>query len=263
MSAADCARLPADFIVLSTMRSGSNNLQDALNLHPEIECGGEIFNPGFVTIRGRIIEEDAHAGRARNAAVKVAARIAGQAKRWRPQTMLALGRPESRKALFGFRLFGEHIAHYALQPYVEALHARGTRFIHLVRRDTFDQALSLVRARATGVWKTTAQSKGEATQPDLLALANEIKWAAELMHRHKIVAANVARRCGALLLDYDEFTRDEASYGRIQDFLGVRAQAALRHVNSRTPPVDAAVYRELREEMARRRVPMRFDPEAV
>ena len=51
-------RKPVDFIVLSAMRSGSNNLQDTLNRHPEIECGGEVFNPDHLQIWGKVYRED-------------------------------------------------------------------------------------------------------------------------------------------------------------------------------------------------------------
>ena len=88
----------------------------------------------------------------------------------------------------------------------------------------------------SGIAKTPAT-----TAPlDLLSLAARVKLAAELLHGHKIVTATIARRYGALLLDYDEYTRDERSYDRIQSFLGVRSRVALRHSNMKTPPVDVA-----------------------
>ena len=165
--------------------------------------------------------------------------------------------------MFGFRLFGNHVEFFGLHPLLEKLHARGTQFIHLVRRDTFDQALSLVRAQVTGVWKITPKTPAVTAPLDLLSLAARVKSAAELLHDHKVVTTHLARRYGALLLDFDEYTRDERSYDRIQDFLGVRARVALRHSNMRTPPVDPELYRRLREELERSGAPMRFDPGAM
>jgi len=165
--------------------------------------------------------------------------------------------------MFGFRLFGDHVEVFGLNPLLEKLHAQGTKFIHLVRRDTFDQALSLVRAQATGVWKITSKTPAPTAPLDLLSLAARVKWAAELLHGHKVVTANIARRYGALLLDYDEYTGDEWSHDRIQDFLGVRSRVALRHSNMKTPPVDVALYWRLRNELELSGAPMRFNPEAM
>jgi hypothetical protein len=134
--------------------------------------------------------------------------------------------------------------------------------VHLLRRDTFDQAVSLVRAEVTGVWKITAQSP-PAARLDLLALADRIEAAAEQLHRHKAVSAAAARRYGAMLVDYEEYTRDERSYDGIQQFLRVRSRVPLRHVNIKNPPIDAEVYRSLRDELERRRAPMFFHPEAT
>lgn len=247
------------------MRSGSNNLQDSLNEHPEIECGGEVFNPRHLQIRGTVYREDQEAGRVQKVGVKAAVVIARYGKRRFPEVMLRIARRPMGRDLFGFRLFGDHVESFRLDPLLETLHARGTKFIHLVRRDTFDQALSLVRAQATGVWKVTARAPAAATAArlDLLPHADRIKWAAELLQRHKVVTTHIARRYDALLLDYDEYTRDERSYDRIQDFLGVRSHVALRHSNTKTPPLDVPLYRRLRDELECSGAPMRFDPEAM
>jgi hypothetical protein len=166
--------------------------------------------------------------------------------------------------MFGFRLFGDHVDVFRLNPLLSKLQVQGTKFIHLVRRDTFDQALSLVRAQATGVWKTTSKAPAATDLPlDLPSLAARVKSAAELLQGHKLVTASIARRYGALLLDYDEFTRDERAYDRIQDFLGVRSRVALRHSNMKTPPVDVGLYRRLRDELERSGAPTRFNPEAM
>lgn len=262
MPASHSIRKPVDFIVLSAMRSGSNNLQDTLNNHPEIECGGEVFNPDHLQIWSKVYREDQNAGQAQRVGLKAAVVVARCGKRWFPEVMLRIARRPLGRDIFGFRLFGDHVECFGLDPLLEKLHAQGTKFIHLVRRDTFDQALSLVRAQATGVWKTT--SKTPATAPlDLLPLAARVKRAAALLQGHKVVTAKIARRYGALLLDYDEYTRDERSYDRIQDFLGMRSRVPLRHANMRTPRVDVEPYRRLREELEFSGAPMRFDPEAM
>jgi hypothetical protein len=245
------------------MRSGSNNLQDSLNNHPEIECGGEVFNPRHLQIWSKVYRQDQEASQARMVGVKAAVVVARYGKRRFPEVMLRIARRPMGRSLFGFRLFGDHVESFGLDPLLEKLHARGTKFIHLVRRDTFDQALSLVRAQVTGVWKVTSETPAATAPLDLLSLADRVKWAAELLHGHKVVTATIAGRYGALLLDYDEYTRDERSYDRIQDFLGVRSRVALRHANMKTPPVDVALYWRLRDKLERSGAPMRFNPEAM
>jgi hypothetical protein len=175
--------------------------------------------------------------------------------------MLRLARRPQGKRLFGFRLFGNHISYFGLEPFLDDLHAHGAVFVHLVRRDTFDQAVSLVRAQITGVWKITPRVPAPAAPLDLLALVDRIEQSAELLHRHKVVSATSERRYGAMLVDYDEYTRDERSYDRIQEVLGVRSRIPLRHVNVKSPPIDAEVYARLREELTRRRAPLSFDPD--
>jgi LPS sulfotransferase NodH len=256
-------RRPADFIILSTPRSGSNNLQDALHQHPEIDCGGELFNPSHVQIWNRLYMQERASGWVERAGAMAFFAMTQQCKRRFPRAVLRIARRPRGKPLFGFRLFGGHIFYFRLDPFLDELCARGTRFVHLVRRDTFDQAVSLVRAQVTGMWKRRPGVMAPALPLDLLALADRIAAAAEELHTHKLISARAARRYDALLLPYEEYTRDEQSYERIQEFLGVRSHARLRHANLQTPPVDAETYRTLRRELERRGAPLRFDPDSL
>ena len=183
-------------------------------------------------------------------------------RRW-PHAMLGLARRPWGKPVFGFRLLGDHIAHFELEGFLDELHAQGTRFVHLVRRDTFDQAVSLVRARVTGVWKHRPGEATPAPELDYLALADRVAAAAEELHAHKLTSATAARRHGALLVDYDAYMADERSYDRIQEFLGARVRVPLGHANLKSPPVDEAIYRRLRQELSGRGVPLRFDLDAA
>lgn len=261
MHLGNSSRRPADFVILSAMRSGSNNLQDALNGHPEIDCGGEIFNPVHVQIWDRVYMQERARGWARRTGARAFFVATRRCKRRFPEAMLRVARRPSGKPLFGFRLFGDHIAYFGLKSFLDELHARGTRFVHLLRRDTFDQAMSLVRAQITGVWKGAPGIAAPAPRLDFLALADRVEVAAEQLHEHKRVSANAARRYRALLVNYEDYTSDERSYDRIQEFLDVRARVLLRHVGVKTPPVEAEVYRQLRAELDRRGVPLWFDPE--
>ena len=222
-----------------------------------------MFNPRHVQIWGKVYREDQKAGEAPTVGLRAAVAVARYGKRWCPGMMLRIARRPVGRDMFGFRLFGDHVETFGLNPVLEKLHAQGTKFIHLVRRDTFDQALSLVRAQATGVWKVTSKTPAATAPLDLPSLAARVKRAAELLHGHKVITASIARRYGALLLDYDEYTRDERSYDRIQDFLGVRSRVALRHSNMKTPPVDEGLYWRLRDELERSGAPMRFNREAI
>lgn len=255
---------PADFVILSARRSGSINLQDSLSRHPEINCGGEIFNPSQLQVWNQISRLYAHGPLVRWGGLWAVFALARYGK-WRfPRAMLRIARPPRCRTLFGFRLFGDQISHFGMEWFLDELYAEGTRFIHLLRRDTFDQALSLVRAQVTGIWKRGPDRVPPASEPevDVLALADRIEAAARQLHEDKLVAARSARRYRSLLVIYEEYTADEASYDRIQAFLGVRTQVRLRHVNVKTPPVDAERYRRLRHELTRREAPLSFDLEA-
>ena len=201
-----------------------------------------MFNPRHLQIWGKVYREDQKAGEAQTVGLRAAVAVARYGKRSFPGMMLRIARRPLGRDMFGFRLFGDHVEGFGLNPVLEKLHVQGTKFIHLVRRDTFDQALSLVRAQATGVWKVTSKTPAATPPLDLPSLAARVKWAAELLQGHKVITARIARRYGALLLDYDEYTRDERVYDRIQDFLGVRSRVVLRHSNMKTPPVDEGLY---------------------
>src|SRR5262245_22749797 len=198
------SRRPADFVILSAMRSGSGNLQDALSRHPEIDCGAEVFNPSHVQIWGRLYMEERARRWQRLAGSSAFMAMTCAAKRRFPGMMLRLARRPRGKRFFGFRLFGNHISHFALDSLLDDLNARGARFVHLVRRDTFDQAVSLVRAQITGIWKIRPDTLAPAPRLDFLTLADRVAAAAELLHGHKLISATVAKRYGAMMLDYDE-----------------------------------------------------------
>ena len=187
-------RRPVDFIILSTMRSGSNNLQDALNEHPEIECGGEVFSPGHIQIRGKVYKPGKRtaAGRLRTSA-RVVMAVSRFGKRRFPGIVLRIA-PRARCGnIFGFRLFGDHIVYFGLDAWLKDRHAGGTRFIHLVRRDTFDQGLSLVRAQLSGTWKMTSDTPAAAARADSVALSDRVQAAMHMLHEHKVVTTRIAR----------------------------------------------------------------------
>jgi hypothetical protein len=263
MRLASSSGRPADFVILSARRSGSNNLQDALNGHPEIACGGEIFNPTHLHLWDRVYMEERASGRARMAGARAIFALARGCKRRFPGPVLRLARPPLGKPLFGFRLFGDHIEYFGLISFLDELHARGTRFVHLLRGNTFDQAISLVRAQITGVWKLTPAAATPGPEPDLLALADRVAAAAQELHGHKLVSARTARRYGSLLVSYEEYAGDEGWYDRIQEFLRVRSRMPLKHANVKSPRVDMDVYHRLRRDLERRGVPLQFDLDTV
>ena len=248
------------FAVLSAMRSGSNNLQDALSEHPEIHCAGEIFNPSHVQLGDRLYLEERARGQVRGGAARVLFALARQTKRRFPRAVLRMARGPD-KPVFGFRLFGDHIAYFELDPFLDELRAGGARFVHLLRRDTFAQAVSLVRAQTTGVWKLPGGAAAPAEPFDVLAAAERIGAAARALHAHKLTAARTARRCEALLVTYEDDVVGGRSYDRIQTFLDVRRRVVLRDANAKLPAADADACQELREDLVRRGVPVWFDPE--
>ncbi len=121
------------FVVFAGMRTGSNALEEAINLYPGLRCHGEAFNPVFV----------GHEGEAQLFGVDLAAREAD------PGALI--GAMQARtEGLAGFRFFHDH------DPRVlEAVLPDPRVAKILLTRDPLESYVSLKIARRTGQWKLT------------------------------------------------------------------------------------------------------------
>src|SRR5688572_32957569 len=92
-----------DFVIVSSPRSGSNNLVDTLASHPEIDCVGEIFAPTLLYVGPRALRRPRLDERAWASDLpwKLMTRVRGRA----PWAFVELARPRPRKQLFGFKVF--------------------------------------------------------------------------------------------------------------------------------------------------------------
>ncbi|WP_102110287.1 nodulation protein NodH [Oceaniglobus roseus] len=119
------------FILLAEMRTGSNFLEDTLNLVPGLRCWGEAFNPHFV----------GHAKKTEMAGVTMQAREAD------PMALLSAIRAKTQ-GLAGFRFFHDHdpriLRHCLADPRCAKV---------VLTRNPLDSYVSLEIARQTNQWR--------------------------------------------------------------------------------------------------------------
>jgi hypothetical protein len=121
------------FVVLAGMRTGSNALEEAINLYPGLRCHGEAFNPGFI----------GHQGETELFGLDLAAREAD------PMALLRAMQART-DGLAGFRFFHDH------DPRVLAAVLPDPRVAKIVlTRAPLESYVSLKIARRTGQWKLT------------------------------------------------------------------------------------------------------------
>jgi hypothetical protein len=135
MGSAEMAASPRYFVILATMRSGSNHLERTLAAAPDVLAAGELFNPAFVGGPGR--NERFGIGRA--------------ARDRDPLAMLAALREAAGPRIAGFRLFPGHdtrvLDHVLADPDCARV---------VLRRSPLDSYLSLQIASVQDVWQVSA-----------------------------------------------------------------------------------------------------------
>ncbi len=121
------------FVVIAGMRTGSNALEEAINLYPGLACHGEAFNPAFV----------GHEGETEMFGIGLAAREAD------PMALIR-AMQAGTEGLAGFRFFHDH------DPRVLDAVLPDPRVAKVVlTRDALDSYVSLKIAERTGQWKLT------------------------------------------------------------------------------------------------------------
>jgi LPS sulfotransferase NodH len=126
-------RQTTNFVIFGTDRTGSTLLVSLLNAHPAICCDGEIL---FRRRWRRPLRPLLYFWR----------RIPYPLLIYRSNYL----RRQSRKAIYGFKLFPSHLAHPAL--IIQKLHQYGWLILHLQRRSLFQQSLSAAVASVTRHW---------------------------------------------------------------------------------------------------------------
>ncbi len=151
------------YVVFCEPRTGSRLLSDLLNCHPDVECGGGLF--------------DYHL------------------PKWiHPKSYVERRYERSRKHAYGFLLHPRQILMMPIFPSDELLsdlHAAGWRIIHLKRRNTLRRVLSWEKARRDGIWHAMA---GQHHQESKLQMSGEILI-------RKVRLAEIAEQRDELYLD--------------------------------------------------------------
>lgn len=139
---------PHRFVVVAMPRTGSWNLVETLDNHPEICCNGEIFNPDD----GSWGTPDPRSGLS-------------------PQELLKLGfsgrilrQPKSTVRAVGFKVLEDQLrAPGSLQPVLRMLGAWSGLTVLVLRRNLLEVLRSTLQAEATGSW--LVRDGDEVTQP--------------------------------------------------------------------------------------------------
>jgi hypothetical protein len=154
------------FVVFGQGRTGSKLLIELLRSNPDIDCDGEVLNGYYWNrVNRRLILPLLH---------------------YYPLPLFRRNARKSQKAVYGFKLFDDHI--HRPGHILSCMHREGWRIIHIQRRDLIAQAISGVVARQTSRWH---RRKGESValstvviEPDkFLAVVQERVYRAAKIER--------------------------------------------------------------------------------
>lgn len=242
------------FVIAGYERGGSTMLTSALTRHTQAHCFSEVFNhaePMFAT-----------AGYRNHSPWLQALR------QHRPQAFLDAfvfrGYAPQIRAV-GFKIFPEH----AQDPRFAAVFERlvsdpSVKFIHLTRQNKLAVYLSMVRARATGVWAVTGKD-AEQTQQAARLEPEECEQAFETLIAKEVLFRETLAGRDHIDVTYEQLAGNDAShYGRIQSYLGLDWEDMRpRTKKQRTLPLEKAIsnFAELREYFSGSSWAFLFDPE--
>ena len=202
--------MPADFVIFTRARSGSNSLMSRLDSCADVVCPGEIFK------RKRIGVAREYRRRLPIATV--------QGRNADPLGFIAGIRGLDPDAHVGFKIFPEHFT--AAPGAIEHIVAPATRRIVLVRAP-FETYASGLRMRATGVHKL---QEGDQPPPGVLdAKVSFTRKSFRRFHagynRFMVLARSIAVLPGSFVIHYEQIN-DEAALDALLGFIGSTARAA-------------------------------------
>ena len=203
------------FILLAEMRTGSNLLEESLNLFADIRCHGELFNPHFIGGPNR--------GDAYETSLKQREKD--------PFRLLAEIRRDAGDALPGFRFFHDH------DPRILEACLDDRRCAKVIlNRNPLERYVSLKIAARTGQWKLTnvkhqrsARVRFEAAEfTDMIARSQEFQVA--VLRRLQVGGQ------GAFYINYEDLNRVEVING-LARYLGSahRIEALSRSLKKQNP----------------------------
>jgi hypothetical protein len=238
----------ANFIVLSTQRSGSTWVVDMLNSHPRLLAYSELFmHGGEGTPRWGPPEGDLPYWQT-HVAETGANRLTRPYHLWR-----YLGRAFAQRPgidAIGLKLMYSQLTRIA-RPLMPALWLKRVRIIHLIRRNALDVVLSKEAGSARqGVLHARAGQPVEAVR---IRLSTENLLARMTAHERQVAAARVRfKRVGLRYREvvYEDLVEDEQGFAELFRFLELEPQpvsSSLQKVNPTAHEELIENYGEVRE----------------
>ncbi|MDJ0571270.1 MAG: sulfotransferase [Pleurocapsa sp. MO_192.B19] len=213
------------FVIFTQPRSGSNLLCGMLNLHPEILCHHEIFNPqriyyskDFHELLGNdetIFREDLIKG-------KVGLTTLKERKRYPEEFIFKIWSNNFGCKAVGFNLFPNHI------PYASTslIRDKNVKKVLLLRRNKIKCYVSLLIARKTGKWDSYNFSKQE-NNSDIsvdVSATKILRWSKKNSHYfHKLRQKMIDMDQSYLELGYEDLIGEKSEYIKsdLLKFIGV------------------------------------------
>jgi LPS sulfotransferase NodH len=235
----------ANFIVLSTQRSGSTWVVDMLDSHPRVLAYSELFMHGGEGTPKWGQEQDlpywqSYArGKRRLAKPYWLWKYLGQAYRERPGIDAV-----------GFKLMYSQLTRIS-RPLMPALWLKRVRIVHLIRRNALDVVLSR-EAGAAREGKLHARD-GEDVEAVRLNLDTDTLLRRMTLHERAIAGARVRfKRVGLPYTEvvYEDLAADERGFAQLFEFLGVEpapVSSSLQKLNPTSHEDLIENYREVRD----------------
>lgn len=218
-------KLPNRFVIFTQPRSGSNLLCGMLNLHPEILCHHEIFNPqriyyskDFHELLGNgetIFREDLIKGKIGLTTIK-------ERKRYPEQFMFKIWSNNFGCEAVGFNLFPNHIPHASMS----LIRDKNVKKILLLRRNKIKCYVSLLIARETGIWDSynlSKQKNNSNISVDINA-TKILKWSQKSSHYFNKLRQKMTDMAQSFLeLSYEDLIekKSESIKSDLLKFIGV------------------------------------------
>jgi LPS sulfotransferase NodH len=238
----------ANFVVLSTQRSGSTWVVDMLESHPRVVAYSELFMHGGEGTPKWGGEKDLPywqtyaRDKSRVAKPYWLWKYLGQAYRERPGI-----------DAIGFKLMYSQLTRIS-RPLMPALWMKRVRIIHLIRRNALDVVLSKEAGAARG--GRLHAREGNQVEQVRLNLDTESLLRRMTLHERAIAGARVRfRRVGLPYTEvvYEDLAADESGFASLFEFLGVEAapvSSSLQKLNPTSHEELIENYGEVRDALA-------------